>query len=293
MATRVISSAGVVAIGLLAIIAGGALFALLMIVVGTLGYREYLAMTGAPPAPRHDRIVGATVVAALAVAGWIGWQGAEIAALVFGGAALPLVLRLAAPPSREALGTWAFSAAGVVYLGVPAWSATSLRGLQGGFPSGPPRGFEVPGLGLALRPDAPNGLAWTLLVVVAIWVSDSAAYLGGRAWGRRKLCPHVSPNKTIEGALFGLGGAALVGAFVAPALGLQLPAPAAVAFGVAVGLAGELGDLGESLFKRAAGIKDSGALIPGHGGILDRVDGLLFALPVGWVLASLAERLAP
>jgi phosphatidate cytidylyltransferase len=134
-----------------------------------------------------------------------------------------------------------------------------------------------------------RGLAWTLTVIVATWVGDSAAYLTGRALGRHKLAPALSPNKTIEGALGGLAGSIAVSgiAFVAFGLGLWW---AGVVAGSAIGLTGQLGDLVESFFKRQAGVKDSGDFIPGHGGVLDRIDALLFAFPVGLILAAGFER---
>jgi phosphatidate cytidylyltransferase len=122
---------------------------------------------------------------------------------------------------------------------------------------------------------------WTVVVLfVSIWLCDSAAYFAGRAFGRHKLFERVSPNKTWEGAIAGFVFA--VGAFV---LGRALLLPyltlsQAVLCGVLVGVFGQLGDLAESLLKRDAGVKDSSRLIPGHGGILDRFDSVLFVSPL-------------
>lgn len=122
---------------------------------------------------------------------------------------------------------------------------------------------------------------WLLAALALVWAADSGAYFAGRRFGRRKLAPTISPNKTVEGAIGGI----IAGMIVALAFGAlagagwaQMPALALVAL-VAV-LASIVGDLTESLLKRQAGVKDSGALIPGHGGVLDRVDGVLAALPV-------------
>src|SRR4030095_1881521 len=114
-----------------------------------------------------------------------------------------------------------------------------------------------------------------------IALSDSAQYYTGRAFGRRKLSPLISPAKTIEGALGGLLVAAHAGALLGPSL-LPVPLSLAAAAGCALLLAGFgiAGDLFESLLKRSAGVKDSSNLIPGHGGILDRIDAYLFAAPV-------------
>ena len=125
------------------------------------------------------------------------------------------------------------------------------------------------------------GPSYVLFLLMLIWVADIGAYFAGRRWGRRKLAPTISPNKTLEGAVGGLvAGLAVAlafGSFAGAGLA-QLPALALVA--AATVLASILGDLIESLLKRQAGVKDSGDLIPGHGGVLDRIDGVLAALPV-------------
>jgi phosphatidate cytidylyltransferase len=116
---------------------------------------------------------------------------------------------------------------------------------------------------------------WLVLLVVA---ADVGAYFAGRALGRRKLAPRISPGKTWEGVGGGLVLVALVA--VCGALHFRLPALAAVAFGCAVGIFSVIGDLTESMFKRAAGLKDSGAWLPGHGGLLDRLDSVTAAAPL-------------
>ena len=127
----------------------------------------------------------------------------------------------------------------------------------------------------------PNGHAWLLIALAVVWAADSGAYFAGRRFGKRKLSPRISPNKTVEGmaggAIAGIA-VAMIGAPLAGASLAQLPAVALVA-AIAVGFS-VVGDLFESLLKRHVGAKDSGDLIPGHGGILDRIDGVLAALPV-------------
>jgi phosphatidate cytidylyltransferase len=122
---------------------------------------------------------------------------------------------------------------------------------------------------------------WTVLAVfVAVWVCDSSAYFAGRAFGRHKLFERVSPNKTWEGAIAGFLGA--LAAFVIMKL-LALPyltLAQSLICGAIVGVFGQLGDLGESLLKRDAGVKDSSAIIPGHGGVLDRFDSIMAVSPV-------------
>lgn len=131
----------------------------------------------------------------------------------------------------------------------------------------------------------PDGRQWIFMTLIVIMSCDSFAYFVGRKMGQRKLYPAVSPNKTIEGGLGGLAGAVfaiLVVKFTfLPILGFF----DAVLIGLLLGGMGQVGDLFESLLKRACQVKDSGAIIPGHGGMLDRLDSLLFAFPVVYYLA--------
>jgi phosphatidate cytidylyltransferase len=156
----------------------------------------------------------------------------------------------------------------------------------------------------------PNGALFLLYVMLLVWTGDTAAYYVGRAMGKRKLAPRVSPGKSWEGtiasALAAVAVAALLFRYVEPIhdglrrIGLLVPmaytwepqmvaphlnsAPVllVVLFALCVNVAAQLGDLVESMLKRGGGVKDSGALLPGHGGVLDRIDALLFAAPVGW-----------
>lgn len=128
---------------------------------------------------------------------------------------------------------------------------------------------------LVLLRSLSHGFEWTLLVTLATWASDSAAYFVGSALGRRPLLPSVSPKKTWEGAVAGCGGGVLAGLVFA--LFTPLSLPAGIAGGLAVSLAGQIGDLAASSLKRQAQVKDAGTLLPGHGGILDRFDSMLFA----------------
>jgi len=124
------------------------------------------------------------------------------------------------------------------------------------------------------------GPALLLFALVIIWVGDTAAYFVGRAIGRYKLAPELSPKKTWEGTTASLLGSLLVAwAF---STRLSIPLPQLLGMAAAGNLAGQAGDLFESAFKRSAGVKDSGSLLPGHGGILDRIDALILAIPVVW-----------
>ena len=123
-----------------------------------------------------------------------------------------------------------------------------------------------------------RGALWLLAPLLIIWAQDIAAFFAGRALGRRPLAPRLSPAKTWEGAAAGLAaGLAVAGALAVP---LHVPATVLLPVAAVVAVAGQLGDLYESGWKRRAGRKDSGALLPGHGGMLDRIDSLLFALPL-------------
>jgi phosphatidate cytidylyltransferase len=123
-----------------------------------------------------------------------------------------------------------------------------------------------------------RGAVWILIAVLLTWATDSAAYFAGRAFGRRPLAPAISPRKTLEGGAAGL----LASCLAAIVLGSLVDSPIAVAalFGLAIGLVAIAGDLAESLLKRVCQVKDSGRLFPGHGGVLDRIDSLLFVVPI-------------
>lgn len=131
--------------------------------------------------------------------------------------------------------------------------------------------------------DLPAQNSWTigsgsllLLLFLCIWSGDTAAFFIGRSLGKLKLAPEISPGKTWEGACANFVASALVGGFVGPYLGL--PVGLCIKVGLFVGIAGQIGDLYESYWKRGLGIKDSGVLLPGHGGVLDRFDSLLFSV---------------
>ncbi len=163
-----------------------------------------------------------------------------------------VVVLLARTPVEEGMAALGILAFGLPYLALPA---ASLYHLQLADP-------------------------WLLLLVLAVvWLGDTAAYYVGSAWGRRRLAPRVSPKKTWEGAAANLA-ASLLAAVAWSFLHLGRPSARVLALAAAASVAGQLGDLVESIVKRGAGVKDSGGLLPGHGGFLDRLDALLFAAPV-------------
>lgn len=125
----------------------------------------------------------------------------------------------------------------------------------------------------------PTGAVPLLMLFAMVWMGDTGAYFGGKSMGRHRLYPAVSPKKTMEGSLWGLVGSVGGGALVHALATSTLSWTTVIVLGVLVGIAEQVGDLCESVLKRSAGVKDSGTLLPGHGGMLDRVDGLLFAAP--------------
>lgn len=237
-------------------------------------------------------------------------------------AAVGFVLIAAAKPSVAGAAPWLWALL-VTLLLVAAGAAVWTRGVEG-------RPLEavsitlfgalLPGATLAfalflrhlaldgaagLDASAPNPWAGTSLVVYAIgltWINDSCAYFAGRTWGRRKLIPSVSPGKTVVGGVAGVVGAIVVGgAYTAIVLdgilGLSLGAVLGGLGGGLIAVVAQIGDLVESVIKREVGVKDSGQLIPGHGGVLDRFDALFFTLPVAyaylWLTLSLANGVSP
>ena len=128
-----------------------------------------------------------------------------------------------------------------------------------------------------------NGVLWIFLLLIVVFMGDTSAYYLGSYFGHHKLCPAISPNKTIEGALGGLAASLGSGALIKTLFLPLLPWGLSLMFFFCISIAGQVGDLFESQIKRAAHIKDSGAILPGHGGVLDRIDGLLFAAPMAFI----------
>ena len=146
----------------------------------------------------------------------------------------------------------------------------------------------LPAFLLAIRhggyPERSWAGAWLVFFpLVVTWVGDTAAMFGGRAFGGPKLAPNVSPGKTRSGGVFGILGALAVaplfGGVIFPRVGVAIPLWHLIVIAAVLGVVGQVGDLVESLFKREAGVKDSSSLIPGHGGVLDRLDSLYFVVP--------------
>lgn len=169
--------------------------------------------------------------------------------------ALALVVGLAAflfvPGRRQGLGRWAMGLAGALYIGMP---------------------FNYY---LVLYSSQPHGMVWALFIIFAVVANDAAALLVGSRIGRHPFFPTISPRKTLEGAIAGVVGSVIV-MFIGVSLIIGLRPVHAIALGILVGMSAQAGDLVESQMKRIAEVKDSSSLIPGHGGVLDRLDSILF-----------------
>ena len=231
----------------------GAALVALAALVGLFEFFRFVSARGLVPMRRTGFVLAAAMFVEVAFPGWFGAPIWPLCALLL----LIATLRQGSDFDKSVPAA-AATLLGAVYLGALGGTIAALTTLA-----------------------PPGGGAWRIVLLLAIiMVSDTFAFFVGHAWGRRRLAPSVSPGKTVEGALGGLVGG-VVGALAVRQLGLpSLPTSHAVVLGVAVAALGIVGDLDESLLKRWAGVKDSGALFPGHGGMLDRIDSLLFGAPV-------------
>ena len=166
-------------------------------------------------------------------------------------------------------------------------SVTRLRAVAAGWLTLVPAGIAL----IALHEDPQRGIRWLLYTFFLVWAADTGAYFAGRQFGRHKLAPQVSPGKTWEGAAGGLVLVGVLAALSAPALGQSTLSFTLLS--LCVGVFSIVGDLAESMFKRYAGLKDSGRLIPGHGGLLDRIDSITAAAPLLLLGRGILEALAP
>lgn len=251
-------------IGIGVIVVGGPIYALVATVILCVAAWEYwhiFRLDGL--APSAALVIGG--VAAISVArAAAGFAFGDLILAVAGLAALTFHL-ISFERGREKAGTdFGVTLGGILYLG---WIGAYLISLR----------------------DLPDGKWWVLLVLPVIWIADSGAYLIGRRWGRHKLAPRLSPHKTWEGyfggILFGVLGGAVLGALwslVVP----RITAWAGALMGLILATLTPLGDLGESMFKRQAGLKDSSNIIPGHGGFFDRIDSWLWGAVIGYYLIT-------
>lgn len=208
----------------------------------------------------------------LVVAALLAPSGVGIGAALAGAVVITLIGQLLRLDRAGALTDWALTLAGALYVAGTLAHFILLRDVTS--PAFAPSWWEAIG-----APTLGAGAWWLLTAFLLVWPCDTAAYFIGIRWGRHKMSPYLSPNKSWEGAAAGFLTSLAVAAVLKPLLGLPLSYGWAVALGALVGVIGPLGDLAESLLKRQAGVKDSGRLIPGHGGMLDRLDSLLFVVP--------------
>ncbi|MBW2459772.1 MAG: phosphatidate cytidylyltransferase [Deltaproteobacteria bacterium] len=266
---------------------GGWILGVAVAALAALGAREVYDLAEAKDVRpfRWLGIAGAAslVLTAVALPGF-----SLLAPWAFGGVSLlAAVSLLLAMPARGSdhgpLGSVSVTVFGVLYVAVPLAFAVLLRALPGRYGWG-----------------GPEAAAWVgALVVVlplaATWIGDSAAYFLGTAFGKAKIAPSISPNKSWVGAVAGLTGSSLAAAVWLLAARPWLPempvlgVGAAAAMGAIMGAGGQAGDFAESLLKREAGVKDSGTIFPGHGGVLDRLDALVFAFPAAYALLVTVE----
>jgi phosphatidate cytidylyltransferase len=236
-------------------------FSLLVGVVGVLALLEFYAMlTGAGLAV--PRWAGLVLLCAILAAAHLE---AAPELMVAAGAAiliLPTLVMFSSPPEQVLLASSASTVFATLYVGAGAASFIGLRHL---------------------------GWQPVVLLLAIVWAGDSAAYYVGRNWGRRKLAPVVSPKKTWEGFWGQMAGGTAVGGAAAALLGGGERILVGAAIGGTISAVAVVGDLVESTFKRSCSVKDSGTILPGHGGFLDRLDSLLYAAP----FLLLALRLVP
>ncbi|MBI2166175.1 MAG: phosphatidate cytidylyltransferase [Chloroflexi bacterium] len=194
-----------------------------------------------------------------------GHYGASFTVPVVGaGIVASLVFLLWRRRADGALADWASTLTGALYIGWPLSHALLIRELD-------------------------SGRAWLLYAILVTFATDTAAFFVGRALGRRKMAPSISPGKTWEGGLGGLTGAILASLSLYYILSLPMHLWAALLMGAGIGVAAQVGDLAESLLKRSAGVKEAGTVIPGHGGVLDRLDSLVFTLLLVYYVVAWAQ----
>jgi phosphatidate cytidylyltransferase len=254
---RVLSALTLVPIALGVVLAGGWIYPLFVALLAVLMALEWRRLSEARFGAQYGRLAGGIALG-------VGFVATTLAALdrprdAVACVGLGMIVAGVLGGTRAAASLWA--AIGVALIGLPAIALVWLR--------------SVPEVGLGL-------VLWLLIVV---WTTDTAAYVVGRRVGGLRLAPSISPGKTWSGLGGGVIGASLASAVTVWAFGSERLVQAA-GLGAVFAVLAQLGDLAESALKRRAGVKDSGWLIPGHGGVLDRVDGLLLTAPV---LALLVE----
>jgi len=224
-------------------------FAIAASICAILGVWEFYRMISASDKGRPALWLGMALTLLFIIAPLFEWDNGVLIGI---SVVLPLLWIMLRRNRKDACASWAFTLAGIMYLGWMASYYTTLIQLD-------------------------NGYKWVILALFCTFASDTTAYFVGRLLGRHKMAPSISPAKTWEGACGGLAGAIVIGSLTAWIIGLPISLWQAITLAAVVSIFAQIGDLVESLFKRNMGAKDSGRALPGHGGILDRIDSLVFA----------------
>jgi phosphatidate cytidylyltransferase len=256
---RLVSAIVLIPLILGAVLIGGPVFfALVLIAALVCGYEFYEMARGAGYQP--NRVLGLALIVLLL---WVAEaEPSRLRDLLAAALVLSLVLAIFGRNARWIAG-WGLTLAGALYLGILATYFLLLESL-------------------------PNGRLWTGIILLGTWATDTAAFVVGKACGRHGFFTSISPKKTWEGAIGGWVAATVSVLVLGWIAGLGPGAALLLGFGV--GIAATFGDLAESVLKRQLGAKDSGALVPGHGGLLDRIDSLLFAAVFGYYFLTLFLR---
>lgn len=282
LATRVLAALVAIPVVLAAVYAGGLALAVLLAVVSGVAAWEFFRLARAAGHEPMD-VIGIGVAALLP----LGVHGFRLGVfhppvLTAGAAVLLIILALdvfARGPGGRPIGAASTTWLGIAYTGALLSFGYALR-------------YQEYAVGRLA------GASLVAFPLVLTWLSDTAGYFVGRALGRHTLIPSVSPGKTVEGAVGAIVACAVaapvyVHLVLAPIATLGMRTGTAVVFGIIMSIATQLGDLTESLIKRDAAAKDSSHLFPGHGGVLDRIDGLLFALPLAYLVFTFPHVLVP
>lgn len=262
MLTRIITGIVGIALAAFVIMQGGWLYAAFAVLLSFIAWHEYASAfdhLGKPLA----RLVGFVSVSLFGTCAWLWDSSAFVAIAVF--AVLAVLVQAVFRHRSFGVDQACFSIAGIVYVGFSFAHLILLRFMAQDVVLATPVG------------DLTLGCAFLWVMFLGTWSSDTFAYFAGSFFGRHKLCPEISPKKTVEGFLGGLIGTTAVVAALGCALGFSVPLMALL--GALLALVATVGDLAESVIKRYTGVKDSGRLIPGHGGVLDRFDSVMFTAP--------------
>jgi phosphatidate cytidylyltransferase len=272
---RAISSALLVPPLVLVLILGGAWIVALIVIATALAAVEIfrlLRSAGYPSIPVLGIVLAVGLVLDAAAPQELEASGLILVAV---GMILAAVGAFAKRDPREGLPTWFATVFGALYASLLAFVVR-----LGQAAPEPPAGAPLVALG--------GERGWIILLVLGVWAYDTGAYFVGRRFGRTKFLTHISPSKTYAGLVGGFVACTI--AVTAIAAGLGEPLTVGLVLGPLLAGAAQAGDLAESMLKRAAGMKDSGSLIPGHGGMLDRLDSFLFAAPVVTLFVLAAVR---